>query len=134
MMRSGRSDAIFSNSKPSAVLSTVGFAPPSSSCAQGQTADGCSPYHSVVAIGFLPSARTMSCSLRPMTAIRCGSDGHRGLAELVLDRDREHRAGLGRRAGLARRRRPRHSGEQRGGGRGDGHERSAAGHAGEHGA
>ena len=51
MMRSGRSEAIFSNWKPSAALSTVGFASPSASCAQGHTAYGWSPYHSVVAIG-----------------------------------------------------------------------------------
>ena len=51
MMRSGASSAIFSNSKPSVTLSTVGLASPSASCAHGHTAYGCSPYHSVVAIG-----------------------------------------------------------------------------------
>ena len=75
MMRSGFSPAIFSNWKPSATLRTVGFAPPSCSWAQGQTADGWSPYHSVVAIGTCPSASTMSCSVRPTTAIRSGADG-----------------------------------------------------------
>jgi hypothetical protein len=40
MMRSGSSLAMRSNWKPSALLSTVGFAPPSLSCAQGHTAEG----------------------------------------------------------------------------------------------
>ena len=51
-MRSGRSPAIRSNWKPSLASSTVGLASPSSSWAHGQTAYGCSPYHSVVAIGL----------------------------------------------------------------------------------
>ena len=38
MIRSGRSEAIFSNWKPSLASSTVGLASPSASCAHGQTA------------------------------------------------------------------------------------------------
>ena len=73
MIRSGLSVAIFSKSNPSAALSTVGFASPSASRAHGHTAYGCSPYHSVVAIGVWPRASTVSCSVRPTTAIRSGS-------------------------------------------------------------
>ena len=74
-IRSGRSVAIFSNANPSAALSTVGFASPSASRAHGQTACGCSPYHSVVATGVKPSARSVSCSVSPTLTIRRGSAG-----------------------------------------------------------
>ena len=43
--------------------------------AQGQTADVCSPYHSVVATGVTPMASRMSCSVKPTTTTRCGSAG-----------------------------------------------------------
>ena len=75
MIRSGRSAAIFSNGNPSAALRTVGFASPSSSRAHGQTACGCSPYHSVVAIGLNPSARIVSCSVSPTLTMRRGASG-----------------------------------------------------------
>ena len=52
MMRSGASDAIFSNAKPSVAFRTVGFASPRAFRAHGQTASGWSPYHSVTAIGL----------------------------------------------------------------------------------
>ena len=52
MIRSGRSAASFSTSNPSELSSTVGLLSPSASRAHGQTAEGWSPYHSVVAIGL----------------------------------------------------------------------------------
>jgi hypothetical protein len=75
MMRSGRSAAIFTSWKPSAALSTSGLASPSASRAHGHTAYGCSPYHSVVAIGFRPRARIVSFSVTPTLTIRLGSAG-----------------------------------------------------------
>src|SRR5688572_27609638 len=74
-IRSGSSAAIRSNSKPSATLSTSGSAPSSSGCAQGQVADGCSPYHSVTATGTTPSSRRMSCSVTPTDTTRSGGAG-----------------------------------------------------------
>src|SRR5215218_2234215 len=74
-MRSGRCAAIFSICRPSVDDRTVGtFASPSSSLAHGKIAPGCLPYHSVVATGTTPSASSASCSRRPATTTRLGSD------------------------------------------------------------
>ena len=73
MMRSGSSAAIRSSSNPSLVLSTSGWASPSSSSAHGQVANGFSPYHSVTAMGTTPSWSRVSCSVRPTTTTRSGS-------------------------------------------------------------
>ncbi len=74
-MRSGVSEAIWSTSMPSVRLSTTGCAPPSAGWAHGHTAKGCSPHHSVVAIGTSPSASRLSCSVNPALTTRVGRAG-----------------------------------------------------------
>src|SRR4051794_7622783 len=59
---------------PSVFVSTCGFAaPPSAASAQGHTAPGLAPNHSVVAVGTTPSASSASCSTRPTVTMRFGS-------------------------------------------------------------
>src|SRR4051794_40794758 len=60
---------------PSVKLSLVGgLASPSAALAQGKIAPSCSPYHSVVPTGTTPRASSASCSRRPTTTTRLGSD------------------------------------------------------------
>ena len=74
-IRSGASAATFSYWMPSVKLSLVGsFPSPSAALAQGKIAPSCSPYHSVVPTGTMPSASSESCSRRPTTTIRLGSE------------------------------------------------------------
>ncbi len=75
MIRSGVRAAICSSGSLSGALITSGFASPSAGVAHGQTAYGCSPYHSVVATGATPRASRMSCSVKPTTTTRFGSAG-----------------------------------------------------------
>src|SRR6185312_17029952 len=57
------------------MLSTVGCAPPSLTLAQGHTAKGSLPNHSVVAIGTTPTASRSSCPVKPALTTRLGGAG-----------------------------------------------------------